>query len=748
VRVRSFVLVVAFVCSFSLPVSSQSQPAPVITGLTATSAGPGSVIGVLGSNLSPPRDPYGNLLGTLTVTMSGRPLTVRDSSAGALMVEIPGDAITGGDIVVSVNGVTSNSILFSLLPNSPGIQRITVSYRASDCSFWPPQRPVATENYTLVGTRISQTQTATLLWDSNLRIVCPAGFSFGDPVFTLREVSVGSIDTSYPGSIAVGWEIQSGYNQSTTIPGWWHANTLTADSGPHSGSYLLRGLANYYLPSVRLKVYAGILGGLGAATFPTGGPYLIGTLVMEQDGLDPVDLGECCAEAVGHPINVATGNVYLPQTDFSFPGLSGGLELHRTWNSLFESTVSFTEGWFGSSWWSTFDEILVNSSTGGDRLYYRSDGSVWTFEYDNLSQGYHLSKPADERASLTYDAASGLFTILFKDGSRREFFASVTRPYGGVVNLAYDPFGRRIRKGPYTYLYDGADLIQELKAENASTVRFTFGPGIDEPLAVRRTNGPVAYYQADGLGSITSLTDSAGAVVQTYAYDSFGNETSATGPIIQPFRYTGREWDPEIAMYYYRARYYDPRVGRFVSEDPIQFTAGNNFFEYSYNNPVSFSDPSGLQVPAAASQSARLLPGLFPFGFGGGEVYTDPWGRPYTTGILPTLPLQPPPAPKPPAPPANWDQATPSTAVDNSRLEIFAKLWIRKNRAAASDSASCQDWSDGDDDCDKEWNEARKMCNDLLASPNPPRGITGGYKDVKNCARGLVSQRCGGNRVH
>ena len=77
-------------------------------------------------------------------------------------------------------------------------------------------------------------------------------------------------------------------------------------------------------------------------------------------------------------------------------------------------------------------------------------------------------------------------------------------------------------------------------------------------------------------------------------YDSFGNLTASTGTITNPFQYTGREFDSETGLYYYRARYYDLRVGRFINEDPIRFKGGNNFYPYANGNPVNFRDPSGL----------------------------------------------------------------------------------------------------------------------------------------------------------
>ena len=88
------------------------------------------------------------------------------------------------------------------------------------------------------------------------------------------------------------------------------------------------------------------------------------------------------------------------------------------------------------------------------------------------------------------------------------------------------------------------------------------------------------------------MTDGAGVPVATRQYDAWGNPEIGAG---EPgYAYTGREWDPETGLYYYRARYYDPKIGRFLSEDPIGFDGGVNFHAYVSNNPVNFVDPLGL----------------------------------------------------------------------------------------------------------------------------------------------------------
>jgi RHS repeat-associated protein len=169
------------------------------------------------------------------------------------------------------------------------------------------------------------------------------------------------------------------------------------------------------------------------------------------------------------------------------------------------------------------------------------------------------------------------------------------------VNFQYDAFGRRIYKsspaGTSLYVYDGASVIQELGSPGNLLASYTQGVGIDEPLAMYQ-GLTTAYFQADGLGSITSLTDPTGALAASYVYDSFGNLTASTGTATNPFQFTGREFDPETGLYYYRARYYDPVSGRFVSEDPVRFESGVDFYPYVSNSPVDLNDPLGQFLPS------------------------------------------------------------------------------------------------------------------------------------------------------
>ncbi|HVS83943.1 MAG TPA: RHS repeat-associated core domain-containing protein, partial [Pyrinomonadaceae bacterium] len=113
----------------------------------------------------------------------------------------------------------------------------------------------------------------------------------------------------------------------------------------------------------------------------------------------------------------------------------------------------------------------------------------------------------------------------------------------------------------------------------------------------------VAYFLTDHLGSASALTDANGNLVEQSVYDSFGNSTGSTRT---RYGYTGRERDADTGFLYYRARWDESQVGRFMSEDPIGFESGdNNLYVYVRNSPLRLIDPLGKQVRA----DARWQPG-------------------------------------------------------------------------------------------------------------------------------------------
>src|SRR5467141_9969 len=126
---------------------------------------------------------------------------------------------------------------------------------------------------------------------------------------------------------------------------------------------------------------------------------------------------------------------------------------------------------------------------------------------------------------------------------------NVTLPgSGGTVSFKYDPFGRRIYKssssGTSIYAYDFDNLIEETNSSGSAVARYAQTDNTDEPMAMLRS-GTTSYYHADGLGSVTSLSNTAGALAQTYTFDSFGKQTGSSGSLTNRFQYTARESDTE-----------------------------------------------------------------------------------------------------------------------------------------------------------------------------------------------------------
>jgi RHS repeat-associated protein len=172
----------------------------------------------------------------------------------------------------------------------------------------------------------------------------------------------------------------------------------------------------------------------------------------------------------------------------------------------------------------------------------------------------------------------------------------VILPSGQNVVYKYDALGRRSERNVNNstswtkFTYDGQDVILDQNSDGTS-VTYLNGAGIDNK--IRQTvNGQAQYFLSDHLGSTNALTDATGTVISSTNYDSFGNATNSSFPT--RYQFTGREFDDLTGLHYYRARFYDANLGRFISEDPIGLNGGINPFVYVKNNPLFYKDPLGL----------------------------------------------------------------------------------------------------------------------------------------------------------
>ena len=201
-------------------------------------------------------------------------------------------------------------------------------------------------------------------------------------------------------------------------------------------------------------------------------------------------------------------------------------------------------------------------------------------------------------ATYTYDANGNLATKT--EGADAWVYTwnalnqltAVTKNGVAVATYSYDPEGRRVTEvagaTATAWTYNREDILRQVA--DGSTATFIHGPGIDEPLA-ESTTGADEYLHSDTLGSITQRSNPAGVVTQSIDFDAWGRIQSGTPTL---YGFTGREPDAETGLQYYRARYYDPSLGRFIAEDPAGFDAGTNFYAYVDNAPTQFVDPYGL----------------------------------------------------------------------------------------------------------------------------------------------------------
>lgn len=239
---------------------------------------------------------------------------------------------------------------------------------------------------------------------------------------------------------------------------------------------------------------------------------------------------------------------------------------------------------------------------GGNRARIEMAGTVTEYRYD---QAGRLLQAGGE--AFGYDPDGHLVSRTGPAGTTKYEYdpegrlVKVTGPDGTVTAFGYAPTGERVwkrdRGGLSYFLYDGFDLIHELAEDGSPRATYVHAPGIDRPLAMIRDGG-IYYYHADRLGSVTHLTGDQGEVVASYDYDPFGRIVRHEGTIANPFTFTGREFDSETGLYYYRVRYYDPVLGRFLSPDPaaprLRQPQTLNPYLYVRNNPLRYIDPMGL----------------------------------------------------------------------------------------------------------------------------------------------------------
>ncbi len=273
----------------------------------------------------------------------------------------------------------------------------------------------------------------------------------------------------------------------------------------------------------------------------------------------------------------------------------------ETTNYAYDAVYRLTDVAYPDASWEhhTYDAV-------GNRLQMDTLSGTVSYVYDVADQLLSLTDTRsglpvattfayDENGNLrTRTSGADTTTYTWDAGDR---LVRVDLPDGTYVAYTYGPQGRRLsRQGrdgeTVYYVYDGQNLVEERDADGDVLASYVHGATLDRPYSMQR-DGQTYYYLYDRQGSVVGLTDGGGNLVAQYEYDAWGNLLDESGTVENPFRYTGREWDAEVGLYYNRARYYDPTLGRFLSRDPLGPVDGTNRYVYVANNPVNYTDSQG-----------------------------------------------------------------------------------------------------------------------------------------------------------
>jgi RHS repeat-associated protein len=241
-----------------------------------------------------------------------------------------------------------------------------------------------------------------------------------------------------------------------------------------------------------------------------------------------------------------------------------------------------------------------------------SDGLTWTYSYDNENHLTGAQQRATDGGTLLQQATY-VFDAL-DNRSEKDLWTSGTT---ATTRFGYDTSGSALAS-PLSSAGrgDGGEgtLWADLSGSNALQTRYLHGDAVDQLFAriTGGTGGTAAWYLTDRQGSVRNLTDNSGNLQDTITYDPFGNVLSESNSSAgDRFKYTGRELDSETGLQYNRARVYDAVHGRWLSQDPLGFSAGDtNLYRYVGNQPTGATDPSGLA--RIADPTGSVQPGTDP----------------------------------------------------------------------------------------------------------------------------------------
>jgi YD repeat-containing protein len=243
-----------------------------------------------------------------------------------------------------------------------------------------------------------------------------------------------------------------------------------------------------------------------------------------------------CPWCAGSPIDLATGDTFITETDARIPGLGGGLTLVRTWNSIWPNDLGSPLGLFGLNWRSTYEERVYPGSDGYMK-YTRGDGTYWSFGYDqdaNNPDGpvFAVVSPGNQTASLLQGLTS--WTLTFQNGEQRVFDAlsgnltSIIDRNGNTTQLTYDSSNRLIsvtdpasRHLYFSYSSPSSYLVSSVTSDVGISLSYAYD-GLDRLVQVTKPDGTTVSFQYDANSFISSVLDSNGKVLESHTYDNQG----------------------------------------------------------------------------------------------------------------------------------------------------------------------------------------------------------------------------------